>query len=149
MSRHAFRHTSPGRGLDDERPTEHPRRRGSTLIEIMIAMTVMVIAVTGLAGMTVQAGKRASTIAATGGRTAVETQVVDQLMVLPYASLPSKAGCTTVATLPFPHRRCVTVSDVAFRRRQVKVVFTPASRLLRADSIIFERAKGISNSPLR
>lgn len=115
----------------------------------MIAMTVLVIALTGLAGMTVQAGRRAATLTATGGRTAVQTQIVDQLMVLPYASLPSKAGCTTVTTQPFPHRRCVTITDVSFRQRRVAVVFTPTSQLLRADSVVFERAKGVSNSPLR
>jgi prepilin-type N-terminal cleavage/methylation domain-containing protein len=146
------RHSAPvlrsRRGPDDAVPGEHCSRRGSTLVEVMIAMSVMVIALTGLAGMTIQAGKRSSTLAGTGARTAVQTQIVDQLMVLPYASLPSKAGCTTVTTLPFPHRRCVTVTDVSFRRRQVKVVFTPTSRLLRPDSITFERSKGVSSSPL-
>ena len=125
------------------------QRRGAALVEIMIAMTVMVIALTGLAGMTVQAGRRASTLTATGGRTAVQTQVVEQLMVLPYASLPGKAGCTTVTTQPFPHRRCVTVTDLSFRQRRIAVVFTPSSKLLRADSVVFERSKGVSNSPFR
>jgi hypothetical protein len=114
----------------------------------MIAMTVMVIALTGVAGMTIQAGKRASTLASISGRTAVQTQVLDQLMVLPYTQLPAKTGCTTVGALPYPHRRCVTVTDVSFRRRQVTVVFTPASRLLRADTLVFERSKGVSSSPL-
>ena len=133
----------------DDLAVDHRNRRGSSLVEVMIAITVMVIALTGLAGMTIQAGKRSSALAGTGGRTAVQTQILDQLMVLPYASLPSKAGCTTVTTPPFPHRRCVSVTDVAFRRRQVKVVFTPTSRLLRPDSITFERSKGVSSSPLR
>ena len=124
-------------------------RRGSTLVEIMIAMTVMVVAVTGLAGMTVQAGRRAATLTATSGRTAVQTDVVEQLMVLPYNSLPSKVGCTTVTSQPFPHRRCVSVTELSFRQRRVAVVFTPSSRLLKADSVVFERAKGVSNSPLR
>lgn len=124
-------------------------RRGSTLVEIMLAMTVMVIALMGLAGMTVQAGRRSATLVATGGRTAVETEVLEQLMVLPYNSLPSKVGCTTVTAQPFPHRRCVTVTDVSMRQRQVKVVFTPSSKLLRADSLMFERSKGVSNSPLK
>ena len=124
-------------------------RRGSTLVEIMIAMTVMVVAVTGLAGMTVHAGRRAATLTAAGGRTAVQTEVVEQLMVLPYNSLPSKVGCTTATSQPFPHRRCVSVTDVSFRQRRVAVVFTPSSRLLKADSVVFERAKGVSNSPLR
>jgi hypothetical protein len=123
-------------------------RRGAALVEIMIAMTVMVIALTGVAGMTVQAGRRSSTLATTAGRTAVQTQVVDQLMVLPYNLLPSKVGCTTVTTLPYPHRRCVTVTDLSFRRRQVNVEFTPSSRLLRPDTVVFERSRGVSNSPL-
>jgi len=123
-------------------------RRGAALVEIMIAMTVMVIALTGVAGMTVQAGRRSSTLATTAGRTAVQTQVVDQLMVLPYNLLPSKVGCTTVTTLPYPHRRCVMVTDVSFRRRQVSVAFTPSSRLLRPDTVVFERSRGVSNSPL-
>lgn len=123
-------------------------RRGAALVEIMIAMTVMVIALTGVAGMTVQAGRRSSTLATTAGRTAVQTQVVDQLMVLPYNLLPSKVGCTTLTTLPYPHRRCVTVTDLSFRRRQVSVEFTPSSRLLRPDTVVFERSRGVSNSPL-
>ena len=112
-------------------------------------MTVMVIALTGLAGMTVHAGRRATTLTATSGRTAVQTQVVEQLMVLPYASLPSKAGCTTTTAQPFPHRRCVTVTDISFRQRRVAIVFTPSGNALRADSVVFERSKGVSNSPLR
>ena len=123
-------------------------RRGAALIEIMVAMTIMVIALTGVAGMTLHAGRRSTTLASSGGRTAVQTQVVDQLMVLPYNLLPSKVGCTTVTTLPYPHRRCVTVTDLATRRRRVTVAFTPASRLLRADTLVFERTYGALNSPL-
>ena len=78
----------------------------------------------------------------------MQTQVVDQLMVLPYNLLPAKVGCTTVTTLPYPHRRCVTVTDLSFRRRRVTVAFTPASRLVRSDTLVFERTKGVSNSPL-
>jgi hypothetical protein len=114
----------------------------------MIAMTVMVIALTGLAGMTVAAGRRSVTLASTGGRTAVQTEVLEQLMTVPFNVLPSKAGCTSSSALPFPHRRCVTVTDVSFRRRRVSVVFTPANRLLRVDSLVFERSKGAPNSPL-
>ena len=131
------------------RRTVARNRRGAALIEIMVAMTIMVIAVTGLAGMTVHAGRRAATLTATSGRTAVQTQIVDQLMVLPYNSLPSKAGCTSVTAAPFRHRRCVTITDVSFRQRRVSVVFTPASQLLQVDSVVFERAKGVSTSPLR
>ena len=124
-------------------------RRGAALVEVMVALTVMVLGLTGVAGMTVSAGKRASTLTRVGGRTAVQTQVVDQLMVLPYAQLASKAGCTSVATMPYPHTRCTTVTDVTSDRRQITVVFTPASRLLRADTVAFERSNAATTSPFR
>jgi hypothetical protein len=124
-------------------------RRGAALIEVMVAMTVMVIGVAGVAGMTVSAGKRATTLRGVGGRTAVQTQVVDQLMVLPYADLPSKVGCTSVATMPYPHSRCTTVTNVSSDRREITVVFTPTSRYLRADTLVFERSNAASSSPFR
>jgi hypothetical protein len=114
----------------------------------MVAMTVMVIALTGVAGMTVHAGQRASTLGSAAGRTAVQTQVVDQLMVLPYNLLPSKEGCTSVTTLPYPHRRCITVTDISFRRRRVTVAFMPSNRRLRPDTLVLERSRGVSSSPL-
>ena len=124
-------------------------RRGAALVEIMVGMTVMVIGLTGVAGMTVSAGKRAAGIAGAGGRTAIQTHVVDQLMVLPYAQLPAQAGCASFTTRPFPHQRCVTVADVATDRRQITVVFTPNARYLRADTVVFERANAASASPFR
>jgi hypothetical protein len=124
-------------------------RRGAALIEVMVALTVMVIGLTGVAGMTVSAGKRASSLSGIGGRVAVQTSVVDQLTVLPYASLPSKAGCISVTTMPYPHSRCTTVTDVASDRRQITVVFTPTVRYLRADTVVFERSNGAASSPFR
>ena len=124
-------------------------RRGAALVEVMIALSVMVLGLTGVAGMTVSAGKRATMLTGVGGRTAVQTQIVDQLMVLPYAQLASKAGCTSVATTPYPHTRCTTVTDVTSDRRQITVVFTPTSRLLRADTVVFERSNAATTSPFR
>jgi Tfp pilus assembly protein PilV len=124
-------------------------RRGAALIEVMIALTVMVIGLTGVAGMTVSAGKRASMLTGVGGRVAIQTQVLDQLMVLPYAQLPAKAGCTSLTTMPYPHSRCTTVTDVTSDRRQITVVFTPTSRYLRADTVVFERANAAAGSPFR
>jgi len=93
------------RAWGTKRPPLASNRRGAALIEVMVAMSVLVLGLTGVAGMTVSAGRRASALTGTGGRTAVQIQVVDQLMVLPYTQLASKAGCTTVSTMPYPHTR--------------------------------------------
>jgi hypothetical protein len=130
-------------------PLTARNRRGAVLVEVIVGMTVMVIGLTGVAGMTVAAGKRAGGLTGAGGRTAVQTHVVDQLMVLPYAQLPAQAGCASILTMPFPHRRCVSVSDVASDRRQITVVFTPSNRTLRPDTVVFERANAVPPSPFR
>ena len=124
-------------------------RRGAALVEMLVAMTVMVIGLTGVAGMTISAGKRASTLTGVGGRTAIQTHVTDQLMVLPYAQLTAQGGCVTVTTMPYPHRRCTTVADVASDRRQITVVFTPAYRQLRPDTVVIERANVGTANPFR
>ena len=124
-------------------------RRGAALVEVMVALSVLVLGLSGVAGMTVSAGKRAATLTGVGGRIAVQTQVVDQIMVLPYSQLASKAGCTSVATMPYPHTRCTTVTDVTSDRRQITIVFTPTSRLLRADTLVVERSNASSGSPFR
>lgn len=138
------RRTRPAPSVD-----RRANRRGAALVEVMVGMTVMVIGLTGVAGMTVSAGKRAAGLAGAGGRTAIQTHVVDQLMVLPYAQLPAQAGCASFTTRPFPHRRCVSVADVAADRRQITVVFTPSYRYLRPDTVVFERANAAPASPFR
>jgi hypothetical protein len=114
----------------------------------MVAMSVLVIALTGVAGMTAHAGRRSVTLAGSAGRTAVQTQIVDQLMVHPFTTLASKAGCTTVTTAPYPHARCVTVTDLSADRRQVTVIFSPANPYLRPDTLRFERSRSMAGSPL-
>jgi prepilin-type N-terminal cleavage/methylation domain-containing protein len=123
-------------------------RRGLTLVEVMAAIVVLSVAVSGLAGMTVWAGRRAAISAMQQGRLAVTAQLVDQFTVLPFDSLPAAAGCSTVDERPFPHTHCVSVLDVSATRRLVSIVIRPASALLRADSLTFERAATPPASPV-
>ena len=111
-------------------------------------MVILVVSALGLAAMTTHATRRSSVLVATGGRTATQIQVLDQLMVIPFNLLPSKEGCTTVSRPPYPHTRCVDVEDVAFRHRRVTVRFTPSNSRFKADTIVFERSKGVPSSPL-
>lgn len=123
-------------------------RRGITLVEILVAVTILGIAVSGLAGVTMWAGRRAAISAMQQGRLAITAQLVDRFSMLPFDSLPSKAGCQTVTEKPFPHTHCVVVSDVTPTRRVVSIVIRPTSTLLRADSMSFERAAFTPPSPV-
>jgi len=125
-----------------------PTRRGLTLVEVVIAITILGIAVSGLAGVTMWAGRRAAISAMQQGRLAIAAQLVDRFSMLPFDSLPAKAGCATVTEQPFPHEHCVLVSDVTPKRRVVSIVIRPASPLLRADSMAFERAALTPPSPV-
>lgn len=128
--------------------TRRRTRRGVTLVEVMAAIVILSIAVSGLAGMTMWAGRRAAISAMQQGRLAITAQLVDQLTVIPFDSLPVVAGCATVAARPFPHTHCVSVLDVAPTRRLISIVIRPTSVLLRADSLTFERAATPPASPV-
>jgi prepilin-type N-terminal cleavage/methylation domain-containing protein len=125
-------------------------RRGFTLVEVMVAVVVLAIGVTGLAGMTVYIGKRTVQMATFTSRTSIETKRTNMLMAIPFDSLASKAGCTTVATGPFPYQECVNVTNVTGGSgySQVQIIVTPANGRLRADTISFTRTKGVPESPL-
>ena len=124
-------------------------RLGFGLIEMIVAMVVMAITITGLASMTFYVGRRSIITAGNNGRAAEEIRQADRLAVLPFDSLASRAGCTTINTTPYPHTRCVSVSNVTPRQLLVTVVFTPSSPLLNPDTVVFERSKSVPNNPLK
>jgi prepilin-type N-terminal cleavage/methylation domain-containing protein len=129
-------------------PGNAAARRGITLIEVIIALTVFAVVTTSVASMTthVARGSRFTGIATV--RAGALAAQVNRLEVLPYDTLPSKAGCTTVSTGLLPRSECITVEDVVVGRRRVTLVLRPSNTALRADTVIFERTKPKAYHPL-
>ena len=123
-------------------------RRGITLIEVVIALTMFAIVTTSVASMTahVAKGSRFNGIATV--RAGALAAQVNRLEVLPYDTLPSRQGCTSVSTGLLPRSECITVQDVVVGRRLVTFILRPNNTALRPDTVIFERTKPKAYHPL-
>ncbi len=122
--------------------------RGITLIEIVVALTIFALVTVGIAGFTTQVakGSRINSLAAV--RAGALAGQINRLEVLPYDTLPSRAGCTSVSTGLVPRSECVVVQDVVAGRRRVTFILRPNNTALRPDTVILERTLPRAYHPL-
>ena len=123
-------------------------RRGITLIEVAVALTVFAIVTTSIASFTTQVARGSHLNGIATVRSGVLTAQVNRLEVLPFDSLPGQAGCTSISTGPLPRTQCISVQDVTVRRRRVTFVVTPVSPVLRPDTAVLVRTKPKPFHPL-
>jgi prepilin-type N-terminal cleavage/methylation domain-containing protein len=123
-------------------------RRGISLIEVVVAMTLFAVVMTGVAALTTQVARSAQLSSAATQRSAALAVGVNQLEALPYDSLPSRQGCKDIASTTLARRECVTVTNVAPRVRRVQFTLTPVNTVLRPDTITFDRARPTQGNPL-
>ena len=85
-------------------------RNGFTLVEVVIAMMLLSIILTMLAGVAYYSAQTA--VDATDMMTAngYSTETMNRLTALPYDSLPNAVGCDTVGTTNARFSRCVAIS---------------------------------------
>lgn len=130
-------------------PSQRGRqRRGITLIEVVVALTMFAVVMTSIASMTTQVAKGSRINGIATVRAGAVAAQVNRLEVLPYDTLPSRVGCTNVSTGLLPRSECVGVEDVTVGRRRVTFVLTPSNTALRPDTVIFERTKPKAYHPL-
>jgi type II secretory pathway pseudopilin PulG len=123
-------------------------RRGITLIEVVVALTVFAMVTAGIAGFTTQVarGSRINSLASV--RAGALAAQINRLEVLPYDTLPSRAGCTSISSGLVPRTECVTVQDIAAGRRRVTFILRPNNTALRPDTVILERSLPRAYHPL-
>ncbi len=115
--------------------------RGFSLIEIMVAMTILAITLAGFAGLTFQYLRRVRTLDGRVAELALMAEQAQRMTVLPWDSLDSRAGCTTIAGGSLPHTRCIGVTNVVAGRKLIQIVVTPTNTALKPDTVLFHRVK--------
>jgi hypothetical protein len=138
-------------------PVAAPRARdGVSLIEIIVAMTLLVTVLGALSVLTTRTVKRSRDLDIGSARTFVLMQQSNRFSTLPYDSIPLYAPrIDTVTTGRFKYERRLTYTQgsTGSEYRTLKVMLKPVSTdpmiaTQKPDSLYFQRAKTYANTPL-
>jgi prepilin-type N-terminal cleavage/methylation domain-containing protein len=132
-------------------PAARRARRGISLIEIIVAMTLLAIVLSTLAVLSGKTAARSRALDLGSARTFVLMQQSNRFSVLPYDSIPSYAPkLDTVFAGRFKYLRRVTYTQgfTGSEYRTIKVLLLPVIDTTKRDSLIFQRAKTYARSPL-
>lgn len=142
--------------IDPRAPKRAPRARdGISLIEIIVAMTLLVFVLGALSVLTTRTVKRSRDLDVGSARTFVLMQQSNRFSSLPYDSIPSYAPrIDTIITGRYMYERRLTyVQGTGSEYRTLKVMLKPISSdsliaKQKPDSLLFQRAKTYSSTPL-
>jgi prepilin-type N-terminal cleavage/methylation domain-containing protein len=123
-------------------------REGVTLVEVVVAMTLLAVALSSLAVATFSASSRSVKVAGSGYMNGIVTQELNRVASMPFANLAAAAGCMTVSSGVFPHQRCIFVTDLTGTEKQVRIIVTPAQRGVLPDTVIVRRSNPPAGNPL-
>jgi prepilin-type N-terminal cleavage/methylation domain-containing protein len=133
-----------------------PRTRdGVSLIEIIVAMTLLVVVLGALSVLTTRTVKRSRDLDVGSARTFVLMQQSNRFSALPYDSIPSYAPrIDTIITGRYKYERRLTYiqGSTGSEYRTLKVLLKPISdttkKSQKPDSLLFQRAKTYATTPL-
>ena len=113
----------------------HRPRRGMSLVEVMVAMTLLAVVLSSLAFLAGQASLRSRKAATGTYRAALANELASRFSSLPYDSVAIYLRTDTVAAGGTSYIRRVALSDVAgsLVTKQIKITVIPLAN--RADSV--------------
>jgi len=130
-------------------------RRGISLVEIIVAMTMLVFVLGALSVLTTRTVKRSRDLDVGSARTFVLMQQSNRFSSLTYDSIPSYAPrVDTISTGRFFYERRLSYVQGAtgseYRTLKVKLqpLYLSSATMSRPDSLVFQRAKTYDKTPL-
>jgi prepilin-type N-terminal cleavage/methylation domain-containing protein len=116
-------------------------RRGFTLVEVLVTITLISTGILVLGGMLLRSARAAGAASAISYQTAAMASEVARLDALPFTALAAGTTCDTLAVAQLPRIRCSIVAVVSPKVTRVTVRITAIGNpLVPADSVIFERS---------
>jgi prepilin-type N-terminal cleavage/methylation domain-containing protein len=120
------------------------RRKGFTLIETLIAISMFAILSLALTPLLVYQKRRERLATAATYRWALSAQSINRVNAIPAAALLAGTSCDTAEALPIQFTRCVTVANVSERLQRVTVVVLPLNQSwIPGDTLVLERANNV------
>jgi prepilin-type N-terminal cleavage/methylation domain-containing protein len=124
-------------------------RKGFSLIEVMVAMTMLAIVLMSLAKLSVVVAVRGRGNDLVAKRTAVLQLEANKLGAIPYSTLASWSTAATTLTLgDFTYTRRMAIANTGINRYSIKILITPTSDTTQKDSVTLDRTKPATNTPL-
>src|SRR3954451_3991663 len=124
-------------------------RKGFSLIEVMVAMTILSIVMMSLAKIGVSVAVKGRTNDLVAKRNAALQLEANKLGTVPFANLGTWSTTTrTFTNGGFTYTRRTTIGAMTATRYAIKVVVTPAIDPSKKDSVMFDRTKPSAGSPL-
>lgn len=110
-------------------PTGKPVRRGMSLVEVMVAMTMLAVVLSTLAYLAGQASLRARKAATGTYRSALANELASRFSSMPYDSVPLYLRTDTISAGGTSYIRRVALADVqgSIVTKQVRITVVPRS----------------------
>ena len=122
-------------------------RTGFTLVEVLVAMSILGAAASVMVAPLYQYAQRTDVVAFAQARNGLLAQQVNRLTALPFDSLATRAGCVTTGSGPLPSTRCITLTTVSSVQQRVMLVIRPANATVRPDTVVFDRTQPAGTNP--
>ena len=124
-------------------------RKGFSLIDVMVAMTILSIVMMSLAKIGVSVAVKGRTNDLVAKRNAALQLEANKLGTVPFANLGTWSTTTkTFTNGGFSYTRRTTISSMNMYRYAVKVVVVPTLDPSKKDSVMFDRTKPPANTVL-
>jgi len=121
-------------------------RKGFSLIEVMVAMTMLAIVMLSLAKMSVTVATIGRTNDIVAKRNAVLQMEANKLGAIPFDSLATFSTTTKTFTQgTFSYSRRLVIQSAGTSRDSIKIVVIPTSNTAKKDSVFIIRSKPVSS----
>jgi prepilin-type N-terminal cleavage/methylation domain-containing protein len=130
------------------RPQNREPRKGFVLVEVIVAMVLLAVAISSLAGLVWSVSKSGIRTTGDAYKNGVLMHEVNRLVGLPYDSVHVGTQSYSVTSLPYKHTRVVTVAEPVPNVKTVKIVITPVNATYKKDSVSFTRTKARTSKVL-
>jgi prepilin-type N-terminal cleavage/methylation domain-containing protein len=122
-------------------------RAAFSLIEVMVAMTVLGVIMLSLARLSVIVSVRGRGNDVQSKRNAVLQMEANKFGAMPYATLAAFSTTSQSRTAgDFTYTRRLSITNPSFNRLVVKIVVVPARDTLSKDSVTFDRIRAGTNA---
>lgn len=119
--------------------------RGFSLIEMLVAITLLALCLVGVAQVTFVMARRAYANSGGQARGAILSQQVNQFAAMPFDALVARVGMDTVLNPSMPYVRAVQVDSLSQTLLRVTIVVTPLNSVFKPDTLVLQRSKARKN----